>query len=114
MQLPIQLTFRGLEPSDNVSDYTKKKAEKLRTFHAHIGSCHVVIEAPTPHHRHGGAFRARIELAVPGHQLVAGAHNGSATGHSDLYAAIDDAFDDAERVLKRHAERQRESRRQAP
>lgn len=111
MQLPMQLTYRGIEPSESVAQYAQKKAEKLDALFARIDACRVVIEAPSKHHRHGKAYRVRIDFTVPGHDLVAGAHDGSAKGHEDLYAAIDDAFDDAQRVLKRHAERLREARR---
>ncbi len=111
MQLPIQLTYRGIEPSESVAEYARKKAEKLDALYAHINACRVVIEAPSKHHRHGEAYRVRIDFTVPGHDLVAGAHNESVVGHQDLYAAIDDAFDDAQRVLKRHVDRLREPRR---
>ena len=87
------------------------KADKLGTFHSHIGSCHVTVDAPSAHHRHGGTYRVRIEMTVPGHTLVAGTHGGPLPTHSDLHATFDDAFADAERVLKRHAERQADVRR---
>lgn len=111
MQQPMQLTVRGIERSESITEYAKKRADKLDTFCSHVSSCHVTIDAPSAHHRHGGAYHVRIEMSVPGHVLVAGTHGGSSAAQSDVHAAIDDAFHNAERVLKRHAESQLEARR---
>ena len=110
MLLPIQLTFRGLAPSEPISDYTRKKAEKLETFYDRITSCRIALEARTHRHHHGKPYRVRIDLTVPGHELVAGGATDDGT-HDDLYAAIDDAFDDAQRVLLDFTRKRRDAER---
>lgn len=100
MHLPTQLTFHDIERTEPLEAYVRMRAEKLPTFHSHILACRIALEAPHRHQRHGRAYRVRIDLSVPGRELCV-----NRTTESDLYAAIDDAFDHAARVLKAHNER---------
>lgn len=109
MQTPMQLTFRDIEPSPAISEYVQKKVVKLDAQHARITSCRVAVEAPHRSQNHGRRYRVRVDMIVPGRELVAGTHEREGDGHVDLYAAIDDAFDEAQRVLRDHAERRREA-----
>lgn len=111
MQYPLQLTFRGIPTSESIADYARKRAQKLDSFRDRIIACRVVIEAPPRHHQHGSSYRVRIELSVPGSELVTGGHSGHHEGHQDLHATIDDAFDDAQRLLRGYVQRLREGRR---
>ncbi len=112
MHPPIELTFRGLAPSDAISEYVHKKAEKLESSFDRITSCRIAIEAPQHHHRHGGMpYRVRIDLHVPGHEVVSGDHPSNDATHADLYAAVDDAFRDAQRMLHDLAEKRRDDKR---
>jgi ribosomal subunit interface protein len=107
VQTPIQITFRGLGPSSAVEDYVRRRASKLETFHHRITGCKVTVEAPNLHHKQGRQYRVRIDLVVPKAELVVGRTPDEGSSHEDVYAAIDDAFDDAGRVLQDHIERQR-------
>jgi cold shock CspA family protein len=49
----------------------------------------------------------RIDLAVPRDELVIGRNPPENPQHEDMHAAVDDAFDDAERVLEDYAQRLR-------
>jgi ribosomal subunit interface protein len=107
VQTPIQITFRGLGPSSAIEDYVRRRASKLETFHHRITGCKVTVEAPNLHHKQGRQYRVRIDLVVPKAELVVGRTPDEGSSHEDVYAAIDDAFDDAGRVLQDHIERQR-------
>jgi ribosomal subunit interface protein len=108
MQTPMQLTFRDIDPSPAIADYVRKKASKLDNQHARITSCRVAVEAPHRSHVHGKHYRVRVDVNVPGREIVAGTSQSDEDRHADLYAAIDDAFDEAERVLRDHAQRARD------
>jgi ribosomal subunit interface protein len=97
----IQLTFRGFPPSDAIRFHVEERATKLREHDARIVALKVALEAPHRHHHHGHAYRVRIELIVPGSDLVISPRDG-AEGHTNLHVAIDDAFTDAERRLREH------------
>jgi ribosomal subunit interface protein len=92
--------------SDALEAYVRVKASKLGTFYQHMGSCRVALESPHKHQSHGRGYRVRIDMKVPGAELVVGQEKNV----SDAYAAVDEAFHDAERVLKTHASRLREAR----
>jgi ribosomal subunit interface protein len=108
MQSPIQLTFRDIAPSPAITEYVEKRARKIEAHHTRITSCHVVLAAPHRSHLHGRRYHVRVDVLVPGSELVASKGEND-EGHTDLYAAIDDAFDDAQRLLREHARRQRET-----
>jgi cold shock CspA family protein/ribosome-associated translation inhibitor RaiA len=108
MQLPLQITFRDMKPSESMADYVKVRAGKLETFYGRLTSCRVVIEAPSQRHHHKGKrFHVLIDLTVPGAELVVGRNPGEALVHEDPYASIDAAFDDAQRVLEDHLRKRR-------
>ena len=56
MQVPIQISFRNMDPSPSVEAVVREKAAKLERFFDRIVSCHVTIEAP---HRHHHPVRSR-------------------------------------------------------
>ncbi len=100
MAVPVQVTFRDIPPSEALTAHVEKRASKLETFSDRLMRCHVVLEAPHRHHRHGKRYHVRIDLHVPGKELVASKNLEEMK--EDLHAAIDDAFSDAERVLEEH------------
>lgn len=105
--MQLQLTFRELGPSEAIAAYVEEKASKLGNFFERVMTCRIVVEAPHRHHRNGRIYRVRIDLVVPGAELVAGGFPETDVQHQDVYAAIDDAFDDAARVLSDYARRRR-------
>ena len=101
MALPVQLTFRDISPSASVAAHVERRAEKLETFFLRMSKCHVVVEEPHRHSRQGKKFHVEIDMHVPGRQLVVS--RIPEDRKEDLHAAIDDAFDDAERMLEDYA-----------
>jgi len=107
MQLPLQVTFRDIGPSPALSEHVRTRASKLDTFFDRIMGCRVVIEAPHRHHQQGKRFHVRIDLTVPGDELVVGRNPPERLTHEDPHACIDDAFDDAERMVSDYARRKK-------
>ncbi len=70
MQLPLQITFRDIPPSPAVEARIRKKAEKLESYYDRIMGCRVVVEVPQKHHHQGKLFNVRIDITVPGGELV--------------------------------------------
>ena len=110
MQLPVQVTFRALSPSPSIDQHVRRRVAKLDTFYERIMGCRVVVEVPHRHHKHGKRYHVRIDITVPGHELVVGRNPSENLNHEDVHAAIDDAFDDAERMVEDHARRLRQDR----
>jgi len=125
MELPVQITYRNMEPSDAVTARIEAEAAKLDTFFDRITSCRVVVEAPHRHHKRGELFHVRIELGVPGTEIVvshepsphAALSREEATAiskhtevhpeHKDLYVAVRDAFVAVRRQLQDYVKRLR-------
>ena len=61
----LQITFRGMEPSDAVRAKIEEKAARLDKVCDRITGCRVVVEAPHRHHQKGMLFQVRIDLSVP-------------------------------------------------
>ncbi len=70
MQLPMQITFRNMESSENVKDWIRSEAGKLETFYKPIMGCRVAVEVPHRHKRKGAAYGVRIDLTLPGGEIV--------------------------------------------
>ena len=101
MTAPVQVTFRDFPPSEAVTRHVEKRADKLGLFFGRITRCHVVVETPHRHHKHGPRFHVRIDLRVPGKEIVVSRNPESE--REDLYATLDGAFGDAERILEDRA-----------
>lgn len=83
-------------------------AEKLDELCDSIQRCHVTIEAPHRHHAHGKRYNVRIDLTVPGAEIVVSRNPPENLAHEDVHACIDGAFDDAQRRLEDHVRRRRQ------
>ena len=107
MQIPLQITYRGFPPSEAIAAKIRQQVEKLHRFSDRITSCQVVVEAPHQHHRQGNIYQVRINLTLPGKELVIDRNSSQNHSHEDLYVAIRDAFAAAQRRLKSYAAVQR-------
>jgi len=106
MQLPLQVTFRGMDPSAAVEARIRERAAKLDRYHTHIMACRVVVETPHRHHHHGKLFHVRVDVTVPNHELVVNREPAQHKSYEDVYVAIRDAFDATQRQLEDLARRQ--------
>lgn len=101
MQVPSEISFVGMDPSDAVRRRIEKEISKLGRFHGRITSCHIVVEAPGHHKRKGGLFNVRIFMALPGGGEVKVNRSPKLDhAHEDAYVAIRDAFAAARRQLQ--------------
>ena len=63
-------------------------------------SCRVTIEQTQRRHHQGKLFNVRIDVTVPGSELLVNRDE-----HEDVYVSIRDAFDAMERKLESHAKK---------
>lgn len=106
MDIPLQISFRNMDRSETVEAKVRERAGKLEIYYNHISSCRVVIEAPERRRRKGKLYHVRVEIGVPGTELVANRHPKDKQAHEDVYVAVRDAFDAAQRQLEDYARRQ--------
>ena len=108
MQLPLEISYRGVEKTDQLDNLIRTKAARLDRFCDHINRCDVMIEQPNHAQKSGNPFRVRIDVTVPpGHELVADEKQTEHEMHEPLSKVINDAFKTMERQLKTLVEKQR-------
>jgi ribosome-associated translation inhibitor RaiA len=108
MQLPVNITYRGLEKTDEIESLVLAKAARLDRFCDHISRCDIAIEQPNHAHHKGNQFRVRIDVTVPpGHELVSDEKQLDNRAHDPLSKVVHDAFKTMERQLRHLVERQR-------
>ena len=98
MLIPLQITLRNIAKSEAVEAAIRKRAEKLDRHHKRIVSCRVVVEIPSRHKHQGKEFVVRLDIKVPGNEIVV-THDH----HEDLYVALHEAFNAAQRQLEASA-----------
>jgi cold shock CspA family protein len=100
MEIPLQITFRGIDPSPAIENSVREHAVKLEEFHDAVTGCRVIVETKHRHHRKGKFYRVRIDLTVPGSKIAVSREPERDHAHEDVYVAIRDAFDAARRRLQ--------------
>lgn len=95
MQIPLQITVRDMAPSEALETHIREKAKKLDEFFDHVISCRVVVEMPHKHQNQGKEYNVRINLGVPGREIVVNRDRDT-----DVYVALRDAFDAAKRQME--------------
>jgi ribosomal subunit interface protein len=98
MQIPLQITMRDMNRSDALDVAIQEHAAKLEQFHSRITRCRVTVEQLRRHHQQGRHFAVKIDVRVPGREIVA-----TRDHDEDVYVALRDAFDAAKRQLEETA-----------
>lgn len=98
MQTPIQITVRDMPHSPALDENIRARAVKLEQYFSPITSCRVVTEAPHKHHHQGRHFVVRLDITVPGREIVVNHEHDE-----DVYIALRDAFEAAKRQLEDYA-----------
>ena len=107
MQLPVEISYRGVDKTDDLETLVRDKASRLDKFCDHINRCDVIIEHPNHAQHSGSPYRVRIDVtASPNHELVADEKPTKHEMHEPLTKVINDAFKSMERQLKELTDRQ--------
>lgn len=102
MRLPLQISVRNVSLSDAAKDNIRDKAAHLDQYYDNITSCRVAVEAVNRNQRQGILYKVRVDMTVPGSELVVNRESDE-----DVYVTIRDAFDAVARQLEKHARKQR-------
>ena len=107
MQIPLQITFRDIDQSDAVEARIRERAAQLEKFYDRITSCRVMVEAPHNSRNKGRLYHIRVDITVPGGEIVVRREPKAHHAHEDVYVAIRDAFKAAQRQLQDYVRRNR-------
>lgn len=98
LMLPVQITIRDIPFSPALENHIRKRTEKLNRFYDRISSCRIVVELPQKHKHQGKLYNVRIDVTVPGKELVS-----TRKVDQDIYVAIRDSFNAIVRQLEEHS-----------
>ncbi len=102
MKLPVHIQFEGMDRSDALEASAREHSLKLESFASDIIACRVNIDLLQKHKHQGRPFGVRIDLTLPGHELVV-----NRVQDEDVYVALRDAFNNMRRQLEELVQRRR-------
>jgi len=107
MQTVAQVSFDDLPVDEAVREAALAHVADLERYSRRITGCHVVVAQPHRHHRAGRLYSVRIDLVVPGGEIVVNRDQHLDHAHEDVFVALRDAFAAARRRLEDHVRRMR-------
>lgn len=108
MQVPAEISFHNMDASPAIEARVREKiAELEERFHDRMTACRVVVEAPHRHGHKGKLYAVKIDISVPGKEIVISRAGPKNHAHEDVYVAIRDAFSAARRRLEDHTRTRR-------
>ena len=127
MQVTPTITFRGVRRTTRLETDILTRLRRLEKYYPRVGRCRVLVEPVQRHPEAGNRYHVRIDLTVPGEEIVISHLAGPHATAQDLHArrltkaaesdperkhvrvAIRRAFDVARRRLQDYARRRRDS-----
>jgi len=100
MAAQLQITVRDMPHSEALEARVRRQMAGLERIYPRITSVHITMEAPHHHMRSGNQFSVKLDIRVPGGEIVVNRDHAE-----DAYVALRDAFQAARRQLIEHAER---------
>lgn len=102
MKIPLDISARDVRVNEETEELIREKASKLDKIYDQIIGCRIRIDKPHRSQRSGMAYNVRIDITVPGAELIV-----KREPDLDLRVAIVNSFETAQRQLKEFSERQK-------
>ena len=96
----FQIVFHNIDQSTSVSYAVNKRISKLQRFCSRILTGRVVLDSPHNNHYKGKVYSVGLEIHTPSKEIRVNQEQHDNHAHENLYVAIRDAFNAAERQLK--------------
>ncbi|MGE0719769.1 MAG: HPF/RaiA family ribosome-associated protein [Alphaproteobacteria bacterium] len=105
MQIPLQITFRHIDPSEAVEARIREHAARLERYKDRITSCRVAVEAAR---RNGLAklLKIRVDITYPGGEVAVAREQHDDQSHEGINVLVREVFDAARRQLMDRGQRQ--------
>jgi ribosome-associated translation inhibitor RaiA len=106
MRTPVDISLRGVPASGALERLVGEQARQLERHCERVRACHVTIEALHREQQPGAKFAVRLNIMLPGTEVVVNREHGE-----DVYMAVREAFEAAGLQLSDHMRRQGNSER---
>jgi len=100
MSNEFQVVFHNIDHSDAIVEAVNKRISKLERYCDQIIAGRVVLDSPHNNHHKGRVYSVGLEIHTPQKEVRVNQDQHDNHAHEDLYVAIRDAFNAAERQLK--------------
>jgi len=107
MQVEPEIVVKGIQGDGEVEARVLEEVRDLEKFSDRITSCRVLVERSSHRHQRGDIYHVRVDLVVPGAEIVVRRDPSEHHAHEDVYVAIRDAFRAARRRLEDRTREQR-------
>jgi ribosome-associated translation inhibitor RaiA len=102
MEGGLQISFHGMESSAALEAKIRERFKELLRRCPELIGGRVAIEKEGRNHVKGNLFKVGLVIHRPGRDLVVSRGGPNIHAHEDVYAALRDSFDAAERQLAEH------------
>jgi len=96
----FQVVYHNIDQSEAISEAVQKRIGKLKRYCDHIINGRVVLDSPHNNHYKGKVYSVTLEIHTPELEVRVNQDQHDNHAHEDLYVAIRDAFNVAERQFK--------------
>ena len=100
MSNEFQVVYHNIDQSAALTENVNKRIEKLQRFSNDIIGGRVVLDSPHNNHHKGKVFSVTVEIHTSGKEVIVRQGQHDKPAHEDIYVAVRDAFNVAERQLK--------------
>lgn len=100
MNIPLQITYRGMSSSASVDALIAERASKLERFSDRVVRCHVIVDVPHRHQQNGRHFSVHLDLTTPLGSIVVKRDPHPESAPLGLAVLVREAFDAATRQLE--------------
>ncbi len=106
MDVPPEIAFRNVEATAVVESKIMEGLDQLEKVYDRLVSVRIMVEDPNPGRESGHLYQVRIEMGVPGKEIVV-RRKPPQNPQETLVQAIGEAFMIARRRLRKFSEQQR-------
>lgn len=107
MEVPPEMAFRGVEPTDELKNRILDGIETLEGVYPNLISCRSMVADDTPDQTSGKNYRVRLEIGIPGKAVVVDRQHPDADERPTLVQTINEAFSIARKRLVKAKKLQR-------
>lgn len=107
MQRPPTITWRNVEHDPETEADVRRYIAQLDKVNARITGVDVMVERPHGSHGQGNLYRVRVDVHLPGDQVVVKRDPREHHAREDLHVAIRDAFKAVRRQIREQSRVQR-------
>lgn len=107
MEVPPEMAFRGVEPTDDLKNRILDGIETLEGVYPNLISCRSMVADDTPDQTSGKNYRVRLEIGIPSKTVIVDQRHPEPEERPSVEQAITEAFSIARKRLVKAKKLQR-------